>query len=106
MNALMPSLHHFGHYAANMSSYPSPSPSPLPPQPVQQVSELVGYASVCVSVLFFGSNLLPIKQFETGDGMLYQFVFAAAIWVVGFVVFCVQSFPKFYVLPMLGGFFW
>jgi len=28
-----------------------------------------GYFAVTVAALFFGSNFVPVKKFETGDGM-------------------------------------
>lgn len=31
-------------------------------------SEVLGYIAVIVAVLLFGSNLVPVKKFETGDG--------------------------------------
>lgn len=39
------------------------------------MSEMViGWIAVAIAVLFFGSNFIPIKKFETGDGMFFQFV--------------------------------
>lgn len=31
-------------------------------------SVILGYIAVIVAVLLFGSNLVPVKKFETGDG--------------------------------------
>lgn len=28
----------------------------------------VGYIMCAIAVLFFGSNFIPVKKFETGDG--------------------------------------
>lgn len=75
-------------------------------EPPEHPKAIIGYACLVVSVLFFGSNYLPVKQFETGDGMFFQFILTTAIWSVGFVVYAIRQFPKFYALPMLGGFFW
>lgn len=33
-------------------------------------SEVLGYIAVIVAVLLFGSNLVPVKKFETGDGTI------------------------------------
>ena len=30
----------------------------------------VGLIAAVVAVLFFGSNFVPVKKFETGDGMI------------------------------------
>jgi hypothetical protein len=65
-----------------------------------------GYIGLAVAVVFFGSNYLPVKQYETGDGMFFQLVLCLAIWSVGFVVYWVRNFPKFYALPMVGGALW
>lgn len=34
----------------------------------------VGWTGIVIAVLFFGSNFIPIKKYETGDGMFFQFV--------------------------------
>jgi hypothetical protein len=47
-----------------------------------------------------------VKHYETGDGMFFQFVVCIGIWISGMVVFAVQSFPKFYAVPLLGGVIW
>ena len=38
------------------------------------VSQTVGYIGIACAVFFFGSNFIPIKKYETGDGMFFQFV--------------------------------
>lgn len=65
-----------------------------------------GFVALFFSVFIFGSINLAVKKFETGDGMFYQLTFAAGVWAVGFVVNCFRCFPKFYPLPLLGGFLW
>lgn len=37
-------------------------------------NSVLGYIGVAVAVLFFGSNFIPIKKYETGDGVFFQFV--------------------------------
>lgn len=37
-------------------------------------SALIGYLGIAIAVFFFGSNFIPIKKYETGDGMFFQFV--------------------------------
>jgi hypothetical protein len=70
------------------------------------VPEYIGFISLSVSVVFFGSNYLPVKAYDTGDGMFFQLILTTAIWTCGFIVNCIKKFPKFYPLPMLGGFLW
>lgn len=66
----------------------------------------VGFLCLLSSSIFYGSNYLPVKQYETGDGMFFQLVQCLGIWIVGFVIHAIRSFPRFYALPMLGGFLW
>ncbi|XP_064637459.1 transmembrane protein 144-like isoform X2 [Lineus longissimus] len=66
----------------------------------------VGFIAAGISCFFFGSNFAPIKTFETGDGMFFQWVMTTAVWNVGLIVNAVQGFPTFYPLAMLGGFLW
>ena len=46
----------------------------------------VGYLAVAIAVLFFGSNFVPVKRYDTGDGMFFQWVMCCAIFIVGLVV--------------------
>lgn len=39
----------------------------------------IGYIGIVFAVLFFGSNFIPIKKYETGDGMMFQFVVCTGI---------------------------
>jgi hypothetical protein len=32
----------------------------------------LGFGTVIVSVVFWGSNFVPVKEFPTGDGMFFQ----------------------------------
>ena len=55
--------------------------------PDSVVPNYVGYLALSVSVVFLGSNYLPVKQYETGDGMFFQLILTTAIWTVGFGVY-------------------
>jgi hypothetical protein len=46
----------------------------------------LGLGATAVATLFFGSNFVPVKRFETYDGMYYQWVMCAAIWLVGLLI--------------------
>ena len=50
------------------------------------VSKGMGYICSLVAVLCFGSNFVPVKRFETYDGMFYQWVMCSAIWIWGLLV--------------------
>ena len=66
----------------------------------------LGFACAAVSIFGFGSNFVPVKRFETGDGMFFQWVLCAAIWCVGLLVYGLQGFPTFQPGAMLGGAIW
>ena len=58
-------------------------------------------ASVC-----FGINFLPVKKFDTGDGMFFQWVQCLGVWLVGVVVNLTRDDPPFFYPAMMGGFLW
>ncbi len=70
------------------------------------ISPSWGYVGIIVAVFFFGSNYLPVKKYDCGDGMFFQLILCLAIWTVGLVVQCIRGFPTFYPLPMVGGLLW
>jgi glucose uptake protein GlcU len=68
--------------------------------------EYSGFLLLVGSSFLFGSNYLPVKSYETGDGMFFQLILSVAVWTVGFGVNWLRQFPKFELLPMLGGALW
>lgn len=71
----------------------------------------VGYIACLISVLCFGSNFIPAKKYEAGDGVFFQYAMAAGIICVGAFVMVYQfqtgaDGPHFYPLAMLGGVIW
>ena len=70
------------------------------------VTANVGFICVFIAMLGFGSNFIPVKRYETGDGMFFQWVLCCAIWCCGLVVYAVQGFPTFQPWAMLGGAIW
>ncbi|XP_078396643.1 transmembrane protein 144-like isoform X1 [Cetorhinus maximus] len=65
-----------------------------------------GFTACAVSVVLFGSNFVPVKKFDTGDGMFFQWILCAAIWIVSLAVNLILKCPKFWPLAMLGGCVW
>lgn len=65
-----------------------------------------GFISAAIAILFFGTNFAPVKKFDTGDGMFFQWVLCIAIWCVGLVVQLIRKSPTFYPLAMVGGVLW
>ena len=72
----------------------------------------LGLLCAFIAVFFFGSNFLPVKAFDTGDGMFFQWVLCTGIWTVGLIINIVSPYsddhrpPQFFPLAMLGGFIW
>lgn len=58
------------------------------------------------AVFLYGSNFVPVKRVETGDGMFFQWVTCAAIWVVSMFGDLMLQSPKFCPFAMLGGVLW
>uniref|UniRef100_A0A914V6W1 Transmembrane protein 144 n=1 Tax=Plectus sambesii TaxID=2011161 RepID=A0A914V6W1_9BILA len=65
-----------------------------------------GLAACGIASVFFGTMFVPIKPYDTGDGLFVQWVISIAILVVGFVVNAIAGFPRFFPLAMLGGVSW
>ncbi|XP_075866675.1 transmembrane protein 144 isoform X1 [Microcebus murinus] len=65
-----------------------------------------GYISSLLAIILFGSNFVPLKKYDTGDGMFLQWVLCAAIWLVALVVNLILHCPKFWPFAMLGGCIW
>ncbi|KAM5192589.1 transmembrane protein 144 [Mantella aurantiaca] len=66
----------------------------------------IGFTSSVISVILFGSNFVPVKKFDTGDGMFFQWILCASIWIVALVVNLILRCPKFWPLAMVGGCVW
>lgn len=77
------------------STAPSDSPEPMP--------KWAGFIGCLVASVFFGSNLLPVKQFSAGDGFFFQFIFCVAVWLVGLVLDIILNNQRFYPLVLIGG---
>jgi len=65
-----------------------------------------GYLGAALASLFFGTNFIPVKTFDTGDGFFFQWVLCAAIWTVGLMVQFYVGETKFIPLAALGGASW
>lgn len=65
-----------------------------------------GFISSSIAIILFGSNFVPLKKYDTGDGMFLQWVLCAAIWLVSLVVNLMLHCPKFWPFAMVGGCIW
>lgn len=70
------------------------------------MSAFVGLLACAVSSIFFGSMFVPIKKYNTGDGIFVQWVMCSAILAIGVIVNALKDFPQFQPLAMVGGFMW
>ncbi|XP_029958814.1 transmembrane protein 144b [Salarias fasciatus] len=65
-----------------------------------------GFAVNMVAVVLYGSSVVPAKKIDAGDGMFFQWVTCAAIWLVALVGNLLLNSPTFYPFAMLGGVTW
>ncbi|KAL3044494.1 hypothetical protein OYC64_012900 [Pagothenia borchgrevinki] len=65
-----------------------------------------GLAANVVAVLLYGSNYVPLKRIETGDGMFFQWVYSVSIWAATMAGDIMLDSPKFHPFAMLGGVIW
>ena len=70
------------------------------------VSTGIALACCGIAVLFFGSNFVPVKTVETGDGVFFSWVLCTGIFFVGVIINGFEEFPKFEPWAMLGGAIW
>jgi len=67
----------------------------------------VGFICAAVSVLGFGTNFVPVKKYQIGDGMFFQLQQALGIFTVGVVVQLIRGDQSiFRPYAMIGGFLW
>ncbi|XP_031424535.1 transmembrane protein 144b isoform X2 [Clupea harengus] len=74
---------------------------PWPPS-----GEVLGFIGCMVAAVFYGSQFVPVKKVETGDGVFFQWVNCLAIWLVGFLGDQLLHSPAVHPFTMLGGAIW
>lgn len=67
---------------------------------------VAGFIAAMVAVIGWGTNFIPVKKFDTGDGLFYQWVMCCAIWMSGLVTNLIRDSPQFEPIAMLGGVLW
>eukprot|EP00300_Choanocystis_sp_HF-7_P027415 c32519_g1_i1.p1 GENE.c32519_g1_i1~~c32519_g1_i1.p1 ORF type:complete len:347 (+),score=87.99 c32519_g1_i1:27-1043(+) len=71
------------------------------------MNTLVGLVACLIAGFFFGSNFIPVKKFEVGDGAFFQWVMCVGIWCVGLITIAFDdNGMKFHPFTMLGGALW
>ena len=43
----------------------------------------LGFLCALIAPILFGTNFIPVKRYETYDGMYYQWVMCVSIWMTG-----------------------
>ncbi|XP_071124935.1 transmembrane protein 144-like [Mytilus edulis] len=67
------------------------------------IPEYLGFIAAGIAVLFFGSVPLPVKKYETGDGLFFQWIFCSGVMLAGIVVQLIRQQPPFFPIAMTGG---
>ncbi|XP_063067441.1 transmembrane protein 144-like [Engraulis encrasicolus] len=62
-----------------------------------------GFLSLGLSVIGFGSSLVPIKNTETGDGLFFQWIFCSTMWLEALPVHFIQGSTDTWLLSLLAG---
>ncbi|KAF4094117.1 hypothetical protein AMELA_G00009280 [Ameiurus melas] len=70
------------------------------------MEKVYGFVSCVIAVLLYGTIYVPVKKVETGDGMFYQWISCAAIWVVALIGDILLRSSKAHPAAMLGGMIW
>ncbi|VDK24474.1 unnamed protein product [Taenia asiatica] len=69
-----------------------------------------GWVAIVVCTICFGTNLIPVKKFNMGDGLGFQWLTCNGILMVGVVlqliVGTLHRVPEFHPLAMVGGALW
>lgn len=64
----------------------------------------IGYLYAMVAAVLYGSNLVPLKKIDVGDGFFFQFIMAINIWMTSVPLAVVYQ--DFKAVALLGGFVW
>ena len=94
-----------GQYLINTTILPSTTSTTSSTDivPISHVSITFAYICVFIASILWGAFLLPVKHYDTGDGIFFQFVMCVSIWFTGIFVNCIRQFPKFYGSTVIGG---
>jgi uncharacterized membrane protein len=71
--------------------------------PLSHVSVVVGYIIMIIATVFWGTFYLPVKHYELGDGIFFQFIMCIGAWLTGVLINVIREFPKFYAEGVFAG---
>lgn len=66
----------------------------------------VGFTAAGMAVVAFGSNFIPAKKCEVGNGVFFQFGMSLGILTMGIAVQLIRESPTIYPKAMIGGIMW
>lgn len=69
-------------------------------------STVIGYIGASVAGIFFGSNYIPTKNYPTGDGISFVWMFASGVFMVGISTILINGKAIFVYTGLLGGSLW
>ena len=69
-------------------------------------NQVIGYIAVIIAVLFYSSNFIPVKKFDTGDGMFFQWVMCFGVWLTGLAINFARQEPPFFTPVIIGAICW
>eukprot|EP01089_Gocevia_fonbrunei_P006436 TRINITY_DN1710_c0_g1_i1.p1 TRINITY_DN1710_c0_g1~~TRINITY_DN1710_c0_g1_i1.p1 ORF type:complete len:373 (+),score=66.43 TRINITY_DN1710_c0_g1_i1:91-1209(+) len=69
-------------------------------------ASIVGYIGAGVATVFFGSNYVPMKGYNTGNGIAFQWIMCSGIMILGFLSFSMAKHFVFDWHALLGGGAW
>ena len=86
INKLIHSARGCNHQSQSLLSF-LPHPPSLPPSLPSPATFLIhmggdatlGFAAAAVAVVCFGSNFVPVKRYDTGDGIFFQFIMVSSL---------------------------
>ncbi|EPB66389.1 hypothetical protein ANCCEY_14519 [Ancylostoma ceylanicum] len=70
-----------------------------------QQDVLVGVTAAVVSAITYGSTYVPVRWFEAGDGLFFQWMMCIGQALIGTVVLAISGWPPVFPLAMLSGVF-
>lgn len=66
----------------------------------------LGYVGAIIAGVFFGSNYVPTKNYPTGDGMSFVWVFSSGVLIVGIISMFIVGKAVFVYTGLIGGSLW
>ncbi|KAJ9458664.1 Transmembrane protein 144-like protein B [Diplonema papillatum] len=69
-------------------------------------NQVLGYITAAVAIFCFGSNFVPVKTYETGNGIYFQWILCSGIMFTGVAMQMIRGSPPLHPYALLGGVLW